>query len=507
MKTNNLLRRSLMVLVALLGSITASAQEAYVIKSTDNTTLTFYYDDLKSTRVGTPYELNGTGSDPAWYLDGSNKAITTVVFDPSFADARPTNTSQWFFNMKKLTSITNLEYLNTSEVTDMRMMFSSCEKLTSLDVSHFNTANVTNMNSMFMNCGMTSLDVSNFNTAKVKGMAYMFADCYNLEILDLSNFDTSNVTVMTYMFAACLNLKTLDVSSFNTENVTDMSYMFYQCKNLTSLDLSWFNAAKVTDMESMFCECFNLTSLDLFNFSTANVVNMYNMFYRCEKLVSLDLRGFKTANVTNMGYMFTGCINLTTIYVSSNNWSVANVAESTNMFGACPSLVGGMGTVYTGNFEGADYAHIDGGPSNPGYLTQAPTLNVYAIYDKSSKTMTHYYDEKIEERRAALTATEEIIEGQGYDSFYWQDENTGFNPVKVVFDASYARYDASWPNGQIESYFWGPLLKEIEGLEYLNMNGVTDLRYLFADCTALTTLDLTRLDTRNITNMQGMFSG
>ena len=507
MKTNNLLQRSLMALVALLGCITASAQEAYVIKSTDNTTLTFYYDDLKSTRVGTPYELNGTGSDPAWYLDGSNTSITKVVFDASFADAQPTNTSQWFFNMKKLTSITNLEYLNTSEVTDMRMMFSSCEKLTSLDVSNFNTANVTNMNSMFMNCGMTSLDVSNFNTAKVKGMAYMFADCDNLEILDLSNFDTSNVTVMTYMFAACLNLKTLDVSSFNTENVTDMSYMFYQCKNLTSLDLSWFNAEKVTNMESMFSECVNLTSLDLINFSTANVVNMDNMFYRCEKLVSLDLRGFKTANVTNMGHMFTGCINLTTIYVSSNNWSVANVTESTNMFGACPSLVGGMGTVYTGNFEGADYAHIDGGPSNPGYLTQAPTLDVYAIFDNESRTMTHYYDEKIEERRAALTATEEIIEGQGYDSFYWQHESTGINPVKVVFDASYARYDASWPNGQIESYFWGPLLKEIEGLENLNMNGVTDLSYLFADCTALTTLDLTRLDTRNITNMKGMFSG
>ncbi len=507
MKTNNLLQRSLMALVALLGSITASAQEAYVIKSTDNTTLTFYYDDLKSTRVGTPYELNGTGSDPAWYLDGSNKAITTVEFDPSFADARPTSTDSWFLNMKKLTSITNLEYLNTSEVTDMRMMFSSCEKLTSLDVSHFNTANVTNMSSMFFACRMTSLDVSNFNTAKVEYMAYMFADCYNLEILDLSNFDTSNVKNMAWMFRSCQNLKTLDVSSFNTENVTDMNYMFCQCKNLTSLDLCSFNAEKVTDMESMFSECVNLTSLDLINFSTANVVNMDNMFYRCEKLVSLDLRGFKTANVTNMGHMFTGCINLTTIYVSSNNWSVANVTESTNMFGACPSLVGGMGTVYTGNFEGADYAHIDGGPSNPGYLTQAPTLDVYAIYDKSSKTMTHYYDEKIEERRAALTATEEIIEGQGYYSSDWQHESTGFNPVKVVFDASYARYDASWPNGQIESYFWGPLLKEIEGLEYLNMNGVTDLRYLFADCTALTTLDLTRLDTRNITNMKGMFSG
>ena len=39
------------------------------------------------------------------------------------------------------------------------------------------------------------------------------------------------------------------------------------------------------------------------------------------------------------------------------------------MFNDCTSLVGGQGTAYDASHMGADYAHIDGGPSDPGYFT------------------------------------------------------------------------------------------------------------------------------------------
>ena len=39
------------------------------------------------------------------------------------------------------------------------------------------------------------------------------------------------------------------------------------------------------------------------------------------------------------------------------------------MFTGCTSLVGGMGTTYDENHVDKTYAHIDGGPSNPGYFT------------------------------------------------------------------------------------------------------------------------------------------
>lgn len=41
-------------------------------------------------------------------------------------------------------------------------------------------------------------------------------------------------------------------------------------------------------------------------------------------------------------------------------------------FTGCTSLVDGKGTAYNPDHMDADYAHIDGGPDNPGYFTAKP---------------------------------------------------------------------------------------------------------------------------------------
>ena len=102
--------------------------------------------------------------------------------------------------------------------------------------------------------------------------------------------------------------------------------------------------------------------------NTSEVTNMAFMFGSCTKLTSLDLSSFNTSKVIYMSYMFNGCTNLRTIYVG-NGWSTAAVTTSTNMFNYCTSLVGGQGTTYDVNYIDKAYAHIDGGPSNPGYFT------------------------------------------------------------------------------------------------------------------------------------------
>ncbi|MBQ3959063.1 MAG: BspA family leucine-rich repeat surface protein, partial [Muribaculaceae bacterium] len=117
-----------------------------------------------------------------------------------------------------------------------------------------------------------------------------------------------------------------------------------------------------------FFSCSKLASLDLTSFNTVNVKNMFSMFLGCEKLKSLDLSSFNTSKVTDMSWMFYSCKNLKTVIVDKN-WSTAAVTESTNMFAICLSLVGGAGTTYDEDHVDAAYAHIDGGPSNPGYLT------------------------------------------------------------------------------------------------------------------------------------------
>jgi len=67
--------------------------------------------------------------------------------------------------------------------------------------------------------------------------------------------------------------------------------------------------------------------------------------------------------------MFQGCKNLTTIYVG-NGWNIINVTDSEDMFRNCPNLIGGQGTKYDEDHKDVEYAHIDGGESNPGYFTK-----------------------------------------------------------------------------------------------------------------------------------------
>ena len=138
-----------------------------------------------------------------------NGTIVHIVFDKSFSTYTPTSLYCFFEDLKKLETITGLEYLNTEKVTDMYSMFYNCSSLTSLDVTHFNTAKVTNMRYMFYNCkALTSLDVTNFNTVNVTNMSSMFASCMALTTIYVSDkFVTDKVTKGSYMFNNCINLK------------------------------------------------------------------------------------------------------------------------------------------------------------------------------------------------------------------------------------------------------------------------------------------------------------
>ena len=279
-----------------------------------------------------------------------------------------TSMSGLFYGCKKLESL-DVSKWNTSNVAYMSSMFYECEGLTSLDVSSWDTGNVNSMTKMFYGCsGLTNLDVSSWDTGNVNYMEGMFGECQALTSLDVSSWDTGNATSMGSMFHGCSSLTSLDVSKWNTGKVTYMGSMFYGCSSLTSLDVSSWNTGNATITASMFNGCSSLTSLDMSSWDTGNVNNMYRMFYGCSSLTSLDMSSWDTGNVTDMIEMFYGCVELTTIYVGPK-WTLRSVTTD-NMFKLCRELRGSAGTTYNSNHVNGSYAHIDGGPSNPGYLSE-----------------------------------------------------------------------------------------------------------------------------------------
>ena len=315
-------------------------------------TLTFRYKRVKPEGA---YDLNVGDNDPGWYAQREN--IEKVVFDASFANARPTSCYRWFYKCTSLTEIEGIENLNTQNVENMRYMFTSCIKLKSLDVSKFNTANVTHMSNMFEDCEeLSSLDLSNFDTQNVKYMDKMFRNCNSLTSLDLSNFDTQNLNFMSQMFHNCNSLTSLDVSNFNTQKVIEMSLMFYNCNSLTSLDVS--------------------------NFDTQTVVNMSEMFYGCQNLSSLDLSKFDTQNTTYMYKMFYGCSGLKTIYVS-DKFVITKEKDGSNMFSGCTNLKGFIDYISNSDKDNNEYANY-----KTGYFTKLVGKNGEEKIGATGETLT-----------------------------------------------------------------------------------------------------------------------
>jgi surface protein len=200
----------LLAFVATAMTAGAATREAYAVVSTDNTTLTFYYDGLKSSREGTKYPISWTSEYPGWYANRTT--ITTVDFDESFADYNNmSSTSKMFYNMDGITTINHLERLNTKNVQNMSSMFDNCDNLQELDLSHFNTSNVKFMSSMFRYCAqLTFLDVSSFNVQKVTDMAAMFGGCTRLLSIYCDNDWMTMATALTShtnMFKDCTNLR------------------------------------------------------------------------------------------------------------------------------------------------------------------------------------------------------------------------------------------------------------------------------------------------------------
>ena len=505
----------------------------YACYTPDNTTLTFYYDNQRFSRPGTTYDLNTDENSVGWHRDGTYENVTKVVFDPSFADARPTTTFDWFLDMTNLESITGMSYLSTNEVTNMVWMFRGCAKLTSLDLSSFNTSKVTDMKNMFFDCQnlRTIYAGSGWSTAAVTSSSMMFYNCTSLVGGQGTTYDANHIdkayahldggpsnpgyftewkeayacytpsnTTLTFYYDTERSSRPGTTYDLNTDENSVGWHRDGTYENVTKVvfDPSFADARPTTTFD-WFLDMTNLESITGMSYlSTNEVTNMVWMFRGCAKLTSLDLSSFNTFKVTKMSYMFYDCGNLQTIYASSS-WSTAAVTNSEGMFWNCTSLVGGQGTTYSSDHNDATYAHLDGGPSNPGYFSDKNSPMAYACYTSSNTTLTFYYDNQ---RYSRTGTTYNLNMKYVYDRPAWYNDGTCHNVTKVVFDPSFA--DAR----PTTTYYWFCLMENLQsvtGMEYLKTSEVTNMSDMFNNCTGLTSLDLSGFNTANVTDMFRMF--
>ena len=156
-------------------------------------------------------------------------------------------------------------------------------------------------------------------------------------------------------------------------NVKNMTKTFLDDSSLTGItvgeDEVW-NLKNCTTMQTTFKNCKSLNQDMGFLQLSDKLTFMKWTFENCSSLTELDLSKWDTKNVGgNINQMFKDCSNLTTIYVS-DSFVISNTGIS-DMFIGCSKLEGGKGTKQKemSNQNYSKYAHIDGGPTNPGYFT------------------------------------------------------------------------------------------------------------------------------------------
>ena len=322
------------------GTFKEAVLESYAVLSTDQKTLTFYYDKKKYKRQGTVYELNSGYDTPEW--NGSCTSVEDVVFDPSFADAHPTSCYSWFSGMDDLASIAGIGYLNTEDVTNMSNMFYGCYNLTSLDVSHFDTSKVTDMSYMFQSCSsLTSLDVSHFITSNVTNMYLMFAHCSNLKSLDVSGFNTSKVTNMSQMFFYCYKLSSLDVSNFDTSEVTNMSNMFQECYYLATIYSNCNWQKNGLESTGMFSNCKKLSGAVVYDATKtdASMANSTDGYFTAKQVLSGDVNNDNTVDIDDaeaLANYLVGKAPASFVYgaADANNDGYVSIADVTTIIDA-----------------------------------------------------------------------------------------------------------------------------------------------------------------------------
>jgi surface protein len=558
----NRLKKVLFVVSVLLTLFSVQvAAEAYAVWCEGNTTL-YFLNSGKELKAGDAYsgqtitslwsgnDVVASAGKPAW-LSTVAESATHVVFDKSFSTVTPTRTASWFFNFNKLEDFKGLEYLNTSQVTDMSAMFGECHELKLVDMSSFDTGNVTNMNFMFQTCRNLAIIYvgDKWTTANVKTGDSMFWACASLRGSDGSKVTQGAISVkwahtgeggyLTLKNADykiphalwCEGNATLYFIGSSTELKAGDTYKGQRITNVwTEADIrfspdftirrmwpdypAWlktvqatvahvvfeesFKSTIITEAGAWFMDCENLediTGLEYLN--TSKVKSMSGMFEGCKKLRVLDVSHFDTSNVIDLSGMFLACLKLEVLDLSS--FDTSKVTQSVSwMFASCLKLR----TIYIS--EKWDVSHIeDNGNDNAGYGM------FYQCSELVGQDGTEYKWEYDNYTYAHANAG-------GYMTMKTPGTEVPGNVPYIVFDENthtltfYYDKNQMSRNGTYIKYSWGVRHHDIRNVvfdpSFDNYTGLTSTANFFKECEMKSITGIEYLHTENVTDMSGMFA-
>ena len=581
---------------AVLGSVTftfaKTAPDAFAVYSADDNSLSFYkrssvpgagqmFESKTATEVYTGIET--MTSIPGWTQNHFNDIKTVTVYDEGIA---PTGTAFWFAGVRNMKTA-DVSKLDMSRCKTIECMFTDCISLETLDLSGWDTSSLTNMSQAFHHCAsLTKLNVSGWDVSKVTNMQLAFAEDKALGSLDLSTWDNSATTSMKDAFLQMDSLNEISLGSkfkfvgsngylptpsstyiagadgkwYDTDgngyapaNIPSNKAMTYtavapkKAFAVYSADdgsLSFYKRAAVpaagdqfegktatevyegvekasytaTDGAPWSGHAADIASVTVADAGVAPVSTAY-WFKGASKLKSVNLAGLDTSQTTCMDGMFDGCSSLETLDLSA--MSTRRVASMTAFLGGCDSLAElSLGSEFawvdddcyppTGDWKqgstGTDYSESDIPANKTDKYTRTKTA--FAVYSADDNSLTFYkrFEAPAEETQFLGKTATKVFTGFETKTYAGSSSNVPWsayrNNAKTVTVADEGIAPVSTAN-----WFYSFANVESIDLSKLDTSNVSDMYCMFDGCKALTTLDLSSFDTSNVTNMGSMFDG
>jgi len=255
--------------------------------------------------------------------------------------------------------------------------------------------------------------------------------------------------------------------------------------------------AYVVSYVEMFKDRTDINKLNLSDFNTKHVINMANMFDGCTALTELKINSttFDTSNVTTIAYMFRNCSSLTELDVSK--WDTSKVTKMNYTFAGCSSLteldVSGFSS------DNLEYTkHMFNGCS------KLEALDLTGFTGGKIIEMNNMFTECAVIKKILLpdnfvTSTATKIYEMFSDCKLLTTLNNNLNT-----------WDLSNPNlTSLSKMFASCTDLVVLDISKWNTSNITTMENMFYNCRMLGdkgTLDLSGWNTSNVTNMSSMFS-
>ena len=548
-------------------------------------------------------EASYTATDGAPWAGHAADIASVTVADVGIA---PVSTAYWFNGATKLNSV-DVSALDTSKTTCMDGMFQGCWSLASLDLSAMSTRRVASMTAFLGGCdslaelsigsefawvgddcyppagdwkqGSTGTDypendipankTDKYTRAKTAFAVYSADDdsltfykragmpsagdqfegkaatevftgfesetygsadripwnSYGIQTVVVTDDGIAPKSTASW-FKGQHSLKSADVSKLDMSKCKDVSYMFWECNSLGSINMSTWDTSSFENVSFMLGFCRSLRELDVLGWDVSNVINMENVFACCSSVRTLDISTWDNSKTVNMKQAFDGMSHLEKVKLGDKfNW----IGDGAYLpYPDDESIPTANGKWYDTNGNGYAPADI---PSNKAmtYTAVAPK-KAFAVYSSDDQSLNFYKRSAVPaagERFEGKTATavyEGIETSEYYDTNPWDryvdDIKTvtvvdqGIAPVSTAYwfafcknltTANLTKLDTSNVTNMTNTFHFCSSLTELEGVSNWNTSKVESMSSMFALC-PLTSLDLSNWDTSNVEHLQCMFS-